>query len=203
MTTATSGVRVESSAEPAVYDLPVPDLSAEALAAVTAEIAETAAEYDRTGETPWKGLDVAYRAGLLTATVGRRYGGPEVGQRDLVRILTAIGEGDASVGLLASNLLMSHAGQAIHPHWPVAYYDDLLRRSLDGPALVNAIRAEPELGAPAAAASRRPPRPARPTAGCCAGTRPTAAAARRWPTTSSGRSPTSRAATPRGPASAT
>ncbi|WP_045878125.1 acyl-CoA dehydrogenase family protein [Pseudofrankia sp. DC12] len=131
------------------FTFPVPDLSTEALAAVTTEIAATAAGYDRSGETPWAGLRVAHRAGLLTATVGTQFGGPGVGQRELVRILTAIGEGDASVGLLASNLLMSHAGQAAHPHWPAAYYDDLLRRSLDGPALVNAIRAEPELGAPA------------------------------------------------------
>jgi alkylation response protein AidB-like acyl-CoA dehydrogenase len=127
----------------------VPDLSAEALASVTAEIASTAAEYDRTGDLPWKGVHAAHHAGLLTATVGERYGGPGLGPRATARILTAIGEGDASVGLLAANLLISHAGQAARPHWPAAYYDDLLRRSQEGPALVNAIRAEPELGAPA------------------------------------------------------
>jgi alkylation response protein AidB-like acyl-CoA dehydrogenase len=126
-----------------------PDLSAEALAAVTAEIAATAAEYDRTGDLPWAGLRAAHRAGLLTATVGARYGGPELGPRETARILTAIGEGDASVGLLASNLLMTHAGQAAFPSWPEAYYADLLERSRNGPALANAIRAEPELGAPA------------------------------------------------------
>jgi alkylation response protein AidB-like acyl-CoA dehydrogenase len=126
-----------------------PDLSAGALAKVTAEIASTAAEYDRTGDLPWPGLEAAHRAGLLTATVGEQYGGPGVGPRDTARILTAIGEGDASVGLLAANLLNTHAGQAARPHWPAAYYDDLLRRSAEGPALANAIRAEPELGAPA------------------------------------------------------
>jgi alkylation response protein AidB-like acyl-CoA dehydrogenase len=126
-----------------------PDLSPAALAAVTAEIASTAAEYDRTGDLPWPGLQAAHKAGLLTATVGTRYGGPGLGARDTVRILTAIGEGDASVGLLAANLLTTHAAQAAHPTWPAAYYDDLLRRSQDGPALANAIRAEPELGAPA------------------------------------------------------
>jgi len=129
--------------------LEVPDLSDAALAAVTAEIASTAADYDRTGELPWKGIEAAHRAGLLTATVGKQYGGPGVGPRETARILTAIGEGDASVGLLAANTLISHAGQAARPHWPSAYYDDLLLRSRTGPALVNAIRAEPELGAPA------------------------------------------------------
>jgi alkylation response protein AidB-like acyl-CoA dehydrogenase len=127
----------------------VPDLSDEALAAVTAEIALTAAEYDRSGDIPWKGLEVAHRAGLLTAAVGQPYGGPGASSREILRILTAIGEGDTSVGLIAANLLMTHAGQATHPHWPSEYYNDLLRKSHDGPALANAVRAEPELGAPA------------------------------------------------------
>ncbi|MHA3703262.1 acyl-CoA dehydrogenase family protein [Jatrophihabitans sp. YIM 134969] len=126
-----------------------PDLSPAALAAVTAEVAVTAAGYDRSGEVPWDGLNAAHRAGLLTASVGTQFGGPGLGHRDVTRILTALGEGDASVGLIASNLLMTHAAQAAHPHWPAAAYADLLRRSLDGPALVNAVRAEPELGAPA------------------------------------------------------
>lgn len=126
-----------------------PDLSDGALAKVTAEIAATAAEYDRTGDLPWAGLEVAHRAGLLTATVGTQYGGPGLGPRETARILIAIGEGDASVGLLAANLLNTHAGQAVHPGWPAAYYDDLLQKSQTGPALANAIRAEPELGAPA------------------------------------------------------
>ena len=127
-----------------VYDLPVPDLSQAALAQVTAQVAETAAEYDRSGALPIKGLEAAHRAGLLTATVGARYGGPGLGPRDTARILTALGQGDPSVALIATNNLMTHAGQAQHPHWPVAYYDDILRRSLRGPAPANAIRAEPE-----------------------------------------------------------
>ncbi|MBX6391558.1 MAG: acyl-CoA/acyl-ACP dehydrogenase [Frankia sp.] len=134
---------------PGRYPFPVPDLSDEALAAVTAEIAATAAECDREARLPWEGLAAAHRAGLLTAAVGARYGGPGLGTRDLLRILVALGEGDASVGLLAANLFNAHASQAAQPHWPAAYYDDLLRRSLDGPALVNAVRAEPDLGAPA------------------------------------------------------
>ncbi|BCY11828.1 acyl-CoA dehydrogenase family protein [Actinoplanes sp. L3-i22] len=126
-----------------------PDLSRDALAKVTDEIAAHAAEFDRTGDIPWPGLEAAHRAGLLTATVGTQFGGPGLGPRDTARILTAIGEGDASVGLLAANLLNTHTAQATHPTWPAGYYDDLLRRSAEGPALANAIRAEPELGAPA------------------------------------------------------
>lgn len=127
----------------------VPDLSDEALAEVTAQVARTAEQYDRTGEIPTAGLDVAHRAGLLTATVGTQYGGFGAGLVDTARILIALGEGDPSVALLAANNLAVHQGQAATDHWPQDLYLDLLDRSARGPALVNAIRAEPELGAPA------------------------------------------------------
>lgn len=127
----------------------VPDLSADALAAVTAEIASHAGESDRTGDVPLAGLQVAHRAGLLTATVDQQYGGPGLGLADTARILIALGEGDASVALLAANNLMIHQMQAAVAHWPESAYADLLQRGLEGPALANAIRAEPELGAPA------------------------------------------------------
>lgn len=124
-----------------------PDLTN--LAAVTAELAETAAEYDESGAIPVQGLEVAHRAGLLTATVGKQFGGPGAGPRETARILTALGEGDPSVALIVANTLMAHAAQAANAHWPPALYDDVLRRSAAGPAPINAIRAEPELGAPA------------------------------------------------------
>jgi alkylation response protein AidB-like acyl-CoA dehydrogenase len=135
------------------YDLPVPDLSDAGLARVTAEVAETAAEYDRTGEIPWRGLEVIHRAGLTTATVGKQYGGPAVSIREVARIVSAVGEGDPSVALILANTVMTHAAQAAVGStgggWYDVHYDDLLRRSLERPTFVNAIRAEPELGAPA------------------------------------------------------
>nr|WP_202388200.1 acyl-CoA dehydrogenase family protein [Nocardioides flavescens] len=112
-------------------------------------MAATAPEHDRTGDVPWAGLEAAHRAGLLTATVATRHGGPGLGLVDTARVLVALGEGDPSVALMAANNLNTHQAQAAHPHWPEAAYDDLLRRSQTGPALANAIRAEPELGAPA------------------------------------------------------
>ncbi|MDT9595005.1 acyl-CoA dehydrogenase family protein [Nocardioides zeae] len=135
--------------EVVAYPFPVPDLSPAALAAVTAEVAATATEHDRSGAVPLAGLAAAHRAGLLTATVAQRHGGPGLGPLDVARILVALGEGDASVALIVANTLSAHAAQAEHAHWPVALYDDLLRRSLEAATPVNAIRAEPELGAPA------------------------------------------------------
>ncbi|MFI9388465.1 acyl-CoA dehydrogenase family protein [Kutzneria sp. NPDC052558] len=129
--------------------VPALDLSDEALAAVTAQLAETAAEYDQSGAIPVRGLEVVHRAGLLTATVGSQYGGAGAGPRETARILTALGEGDPSVALIAANTLMAHASQAANAHWPVGLYEEALARSAVEPSPINAIRAEPELGAPA------------------------------------------------------
>lgn len=129
--------------------IPRPDVSEVALSRVTAALAAHAARHDRTGEVPWDGLRIVHEAGLLTATVGAAHGGPALGLVDTARVLVALGEGDPSVALIVANSLHTHAAQAAAPHWPEELYADLLRRSLDGPAPVNAIRAEPELGAPA------------------------------------------------------
>ncbi len=126
-----------------------PDLGQAALRAVTEAVRAVAVAPDRDGSLPWEGLLVAHRAGLLTATVGARHGGPELSGSDVLRILIALGEGDASVALIAANTLATHAAQARAPHWPPRLYEQLLARSGEGPAPVNAIRAEPELGAPA------------------------------------------------------
>lgn len=132
-----------------VHALPEPDLSEAALAAVTEEVAATAAECDRTGAIPERGLRAAHRAGLLTATVAQRYGGFGAGPRDTARILIALGAGDPSVALIAANTLAAHAAHAAQGHWPEELYDQALARSVAEPAPINAIRAEPELGAPA------------------------------------------------------
>ncbi|MGQ4599171.1 acyl-CoA dehydrogenase family protein [Nocardia sp. R6R-6] len=129
--------------------LTVPDTSHVALAALTAELATTAVDYDRTGNIPIAGLQAAHRGGYLTATVAARFGGPELGPFDVVRILVALGEGDPSVALIAANNLAAHQVQAKNGQWPDELYADLVRQSARGPALVNVIRAEPELGAPA------------------------------------------------------
>ncbi|MFJ1456714.1 acyl-CoA dehydrogenase family protein [Nocardia sp. N2S4-5] len=129
--------------------LATPDISPAALAALTDEIGSTAAEYDRSAAIPEAGLRAAHRGGYLTASVARRYGGPELAHRDVARILAAIGEGDPSVALIAANNLAAHQAQALADSWPGDVYTEVLRRSAERPTLVNVVRAEPELGAPA------------------------------------------------------
>ena len=56
---------------------PVLDLSC--LPEVTAALAGRAEEHDRAGSFPAGGIGAVHAAGLLTATVAERYGGPGAG----------------------------------------------------------------------------------------------------------------------------
>lgn len=118
------------------------------LPAVTDALAEHAAEHDRDATFPHEGVAAAHAAGLLTATVAARHGGPGAGLADTTRILQALGAGDPAVALVTAMTLFTHAAEARAAHWPAAAYAGLLAESAGRPALVNALRVEPDLGSP-------------------------------------------------------
>lgn len=115
---------------------------------VTAVLARGAAEYDRSGAFPAAGLAAVHEAGLLTATVAERHGGPGLGAAGLTRILLALGRGDPSVALIASMTLLPHLLEALHPAWPAGAYARVLESSAVRPTLLNTCRVEPDLGSP-------------------------------------------------------
>ena len=127
--------------------LPSADLGA--LPDVAAFLAARADEHDRDGSFPFEGVARVHEAGLLTATVAERYGGPGLGLARTAQILRALGAGDPSVALVTAMTLFTHAAQAAGAQWPDPYYRQLLEESASGPALVNALRVEPDLGTPA------------------------------------------------------
>jgi alkylation response protein AidB-like acyl-CoA dehydrogenase len=127
--------------------LPVPRL--DSLYEVTAALAETAPDYDRSGDFPAEGIAAVYEAGLLTATVAADLGGPGLGVAGLCRLLAALGEGDPSVALISAMTLLTHAKQARGRYWPEPLYAGVLAESARRPTLLNAVRVEPELGSPA------------------------------------------------------
>ncbi|MCA1220842.1 acyl-CoA dehydrogenase family protein [Streptomyces sp. 8L] len=139
--------RTTADASPRAGGSP-PRLDLARLPDVTAALAERAAEHDRDATFPFEGFRHVHDAGLLTATVATRYGGPGAGLADTVRILRALGAGDPAVALVSAMTLFTHAAQARTPDWPAAAYAELLAASAAGPALVNALRVEPELGSP-------------------------------------------------------
>jgi alkylation response protein AidB-like acyl-CoA dehydrogenase len=127
--------------------IPSPDL--DRLAEVTSALAANAERNDRTADFPAEGIRAVHQAGLLTATVARRYGGPGGGLADTARILGALGRGDPSVALISAMTLFTHAAQAAAPTWPDDVYRAALAESAADPVLINALRVEPELGTPA------------------------------------------------------
>ncbi|MFI9169932.1 acyl-CoA dehydrogenase family protein [Streptomyces lincolnensis] len=116
---------------------------------MTEPIAELAAGYDRSAAFPTESLRIAHEAGLLTATIGRRYGGREAGVEESARILHALGRADPSVALITAMTLATHARQAADPHWPEELYARVVKESFERPVLVNHARVEPDLGSPA------------------------------------------------------
>jgi len=126
-----------------------PRLDVERLGEVTAALAARAEGNDRAGSFPAEGIAAVHAAGLLTATVGERYGGPGAGVAQTVAILRALGRGDPSVALITAMTMFLHASQARELIWPRALYAEALAESARRPVLINALRVEPELGTPA------------------------------------------------------
>jgi len=116
---------------------------------VTRALAAHAEQNDRTADFPAEGIRAVHTAGLLTATVASRYGGPGAGLADTARILNALGRGDPSVALITAMTLFTHAVQGAQPTWPDEIYQAALDESGVTPVLINALRVEPELGTPA------------------------------------------------------
>jgi alkylation response protein AidB-like acyl-CoA dehydrogenase len=137
---------------PRGQDLPAwggPRLDVGRLPEVTAVLAAHAEEHDRAASFPAEPIAAVHAAGLLTATVAERYGGPGAGLAQTVAILHALGRGDPSVALITAMTLFLHAAQARQPTWPPELYAEALAESAHRPVLINALRVEPELGTPA------------------------------------------------------
>ncbi|MCM3924565.1 acyl-CoA/acyl-ACP dehydrogenase [Frankia sp. AiPs1] len=144
-----AGETVPAGAAAAATPLPEVDISDEALARVGAQLAATAEEYDRSGDFPWKGVQAVHDAGLLRLGIDARYGGRPLSPTDSIRVFEALGKGDPSVALVSAMTVFQHVLQARDPFWPDELYRKVVADSLERPVLLNAIRAEPELGAPA------------------------------------------------------
>lgn len=119
------------------------------LSAVTKILAARAEQHDRDASFPADSIAVIHDAGLLTATVHDRYGGPGAGLAETARILRALGQGDPSAALITAMTLFAHALQGLDPTWPDEVYTGAVEESRHRPVLINALRVEPELGTPA------------------------------------------------------
>ncbi|MER5946533.1 acyl-CoA dehydrogenase family protein [Streptomyces sp. NPDC001904] len=145
MSVARTGERPDPTA---VEEAALPELRLDRLPDVTRSLAARADAHDREASFPADGIALVHDAGLLTATVAARHGGPGAGLTQTVRILRALGAGDPAVALISAMTLFVHAAEARTPRWPTAAYGEFLGTAALRPALVNHLRVEPELGSP-------------------------------------------------------
>jgi alkylation response protein AidB-like acyl-CoA dehydrogenase len=137
-----NSVRKELSADAA----PTPVERAELLAC---EFAARAARHDRDASFPFENFDQLSQAGLLALTVPTALGGAGAGALEAARVIGIFGKADPSTALVLSMHYIQHLVMARSTRWPGRLARKLARETVEGVALINALRVEPELGSPA------------------------------------------------------
>ena len=116
---------------------------------IAAGLADRAGEHDCSATLPVEGIASLWEAGLGNLTLASKYGGAGLDLINASQIVARVSAGDASVGLvwvmhiLQSELLLQENGG-----WPAAAREAIIASARDEPALINALRVEPELGTP-------------------------------------------------------
>ncbi|WP_166297977.1 acyl-CoA dehydrogenase family protein [Bradyrhizobium sp. 2S1] len=111
--------------------------------------AARAPAHDRDASFPFENFVDLSREGLLALTVPAALGGGGAGARDAIRVLGIIGKADPSTALVLSMHYIQHLVMARSTRWPGRLSRKLARETVEGVALINALRVEPELGSPA------------------------------------------------------
>lgn len=96
--------------------------------------------------------------GLLALTVPAALGGAGAGAQDAARILGIFGNTDPSTALVLSMHYIQHLVMARSTRWPGRLSRKLAKETVEGVALINALRVEPELALLPAAVFPRPSR---------------------------------------------
>ena len=116
---------------------------------VAAEIAARAAQHDRDASFPFENFKDLSEAGLLALTVPTALGGHGAGALDAARVIGIFGKADPSTALVLSMHYIQHLVMARSTRWPGRISRKLARETVEGVALINALRVEPDLGSPA------------------------------------------------------
>jgi alkylation response protein AidB-like acyl-CoA dehydrogenase len=117
---------------------------------VASEIATRADRHDREGSFSRENIDALWAAGIGSISLPARHGGPGADLRTTAAAVRTIATGDASTALvwvmhLIHLQVLADDGFGLDP----AVRARVFESALAGPALINALRVEPELGTPA------------------------------------------------------
>jgi alkylation response protein AidB-like acyl-CoA dehydrogenase len=125
-------------------------LAGDALDQALAAIAEHAAAHDRDRSFPHEAFPLLHRAGALNLTVAGSAGGAGARLADAAALIGRLGQADPSVALVVFQHLIFHftlsstSGQG----WDPDLLREIVESSIQGVALANFFRVEPELGTP-------------------------------------------------------
>ena len=111
--------------------------------------AARAALHDREASFPFENFKELSEAGLLALTVPAALGGGGAGAREAARTLGIFAKADPSTALVLSMHYIQHLVMARSQRWPVRLARKLAKETVEGVALINALRVEPDLGSPA------------------------------------------------------
>jgi alkylation response protein AidB-like acyl-CoA dehydrogenase len=115
---------------------------------LAARFAARAEQHDREGSFPFENFQDLFEAGLLALTVPEALGGEAAGLREVARVIGIFGKADPSTALVLSMHYIQHLSIARSERCPAHLSRKLARETVEGVALVNALRVEPELGSP-------------------------------------------------------
>jgi alkylation response protein AidB-like acyl-CoA dehydrogenase len=110
--------------------------------------AARAALHDRDASFPFENFDQLSEAGLLALTVPTALGGLGAGALDATRVIGIFGKADPSTALVLSMHYIQHLVMARSARWPGRLARKVARETVEGVALINALRVEPDLGSP-------------------------------------------------------
>jgi len=116
---------------------------------LASEFAARAAQHDRDASFPFENFKELSEAGLLALTVPTALGGAGAGARDAAQIIGIFSKADPSTALVLSMHYIQHLVMARSTRWPGRLSRKLAREAVEGVALINALRVEPDLGSPA------------------------------------------------------
>ncbi len=118
------------------------------VAAVAAELRQTAAHHDATGSFPFANFARLHQAGLLGLTVARRHGGRGGRLVEATSVIGGIAAAEPSTALVLAMQYIHHATMDGRG-WPADLAARLGREAVADGALINSLRVEPDLGTPA------------------------------------------------------
>lgn len=110
--------------------------------------AETAADYDKTGEFAAENFAALFQSGLLGLVTSREDGGLGAGLEITQAVISTIASSDPSTALILAMHYSVHSAIR-RGRWSSALASRVLAANLEGPALLNNAQAEPGAGSPA------------------------------------------------------